>query len=59
MKTSISQKFEGKKEEGSTNGAPQRPGVYMAKRLIKKSDRIDSNGNVIDPITKRIIRKAE
>ena len=57
MKTQISQKFETKKEVVSN--APQKPGVYMASRLIRKTDRIDSNGNVIDPITKRIIRKNE
>lgn len=56
MKTSISKKFEASKKE-TVDGGPERPSVRMATKLIKKSDRIDSNGNVIDPITKRIIRK--
>ena len=58
MKTSISKKFETKKE-AVVSSAPQRPGVYMAPRLTKKTERIDGNGNIIDPITKRIIRTNE
>jgi hypothetical protein len=36
-----------------------RPQVVISPNLIKTSERIDMNGNVIDPRTKQIIRKAD
>lgn len=37
----------------------QRPRVVVSPNLIKTSERIDMNGNVIDPRTKQIIQKAD
>ena len=51
----ISKTYESKKE--AVEGGPQKPGVYIASKLVRKQERIDGNGNVIDPVTKRIIRK--
>ena len=34
-----------------------RPKVVISQQLNKVSERIDANGNVIDPRTKQIIRK--
>ncbi len=36
-----------------------RPSVVIAPKLNKVSERFDSNGNQIDPRTKRIIKKAD
>lgn len=35
------------------------PKVVISPNLIKTSERIDMNGNVIDPRTKQVIRKAD
>ncbi len=49
MKININQK----KEEG----APKKGGVYIAPNLIRTSERLDKDGNIIDPRTKRIIKR--
>lgn len=38
-------------------GTDKKTGVKVSSQLIKKSERLDSNGNVIDPETKQIIKK--
>ena len=43
-------------QTSSRGGKIQGGGVVMATKLIKKSVRIDSAGNQIDPITKEIIK---
>lgn len=41
------------------NQENKRPGVYIDPNPVKVSERVDANGNVIDPVTKQIIRKAD
>jgi len=49
--------FKGMNERKGTVG-PARGKTVVAQTFTKKSERIDSEGNVIDPETKRIIKPA-
>lgn len=37
----------------------QRPQVAVSPTPIKEAERLDIDGNVIDPVTKEVIKKAE
>jgi hypothetical protein len=43
--------------EGERSGKIKQGGVYLAQNFTRKSERFDKAGNVINPITKAIIKR--
>lgn len=46
-------------EENESAPAPKKKSVVIATNLVRTKERHDIHGNVVDPRTKRIIRRAE